>query len=251
MLERIAYDADGALLVLGVTDYEPENPDEEDEQIFHAWLLRIPPGGGDQEIVWSKEGAGSREASLYVTESAIFVADFVDVGLFTATDTRIWKLTYDGAEQWARTYDLAPDERPALGQGDDSRVLVVGGRAEDGDLELTEEDALVAIVDTNSGEVQWNRSFGYCGRDNILARSFTVQGDVIILQSVKQNPKDSLDWKGVVRRIDADGETVWTGLAPHPERGWDRHLAVMDGAVIVGGVTADQPRKYVLTKMAL
>jgi outer membrane protein assembly factor BamB len=188
---------------------------------------------------------------LHVTDSAIFVAEYVNVDLFVATDTRMWKLTYDGKEQWARTYDLAPVERPVLGEGDEGSALLAGGRAEDSDLGLEEEDGLVAVVDTSSGDVRWAGSFGYCGRDNIVARAFMVENDVFVLHSVKESPKDSLDWKGVVRRIDADGETVWTGLAPHPERGWDRHLAVMDGAVIVGGVTADQPRKYVLTKMAL
>lgn len=138
----------------------------------------------DLSIEWTKTFGGSNEDSaLSVVESTdggYVLAGYTqstdgDISSKTATDSDFWvlKLTKNGDISWSKTYGGTGDERAEkiIATKDGGYVLVGYNRSNDGDVSINEglQDFWVIKIDA-SGELQWEKSFGFPGID----RAFSV-----------------------------------------------------------------------------
>ncbi len=136
------------------------------------------------EVEWLKVFGGSKEDNalsvVETTDGGYAVAGYTssidgDIIDKTATDSDYWilKLTKDGSVSWSKTYGGSADDRAEkIIQTADGGYLLVGySRSQDQDVSVNAglQDYWVVKVNT-TGEIQWEKSFGFPGID----RAFSV-----------------------------------------------------------------------------
>ena len=138
----------------------------------------------DLSIEWTKTFGGSNEDSalsvVEATDGGYVVAGYTqrtdgDITTKTATDSDFWvlKFTQDGDISWSKTYGGTSDERAEkiINTNDGGYAVVGYNRSSDGDVTANEGLQDYWIIKINaSGELQWEKSFGFAGID----RAFSV-----------------------------------------------------------------------------
>ncbi|MEW7279067.1 hypothetical protein ABW636_10780 [Aquimarina sp. 2201CG1-2-11] len=155
---------------------DTEENTNEDEEVTETTF--------NQTIEWIKTFGGTNEDSalsvVEATDGGYVLAGYTqstdgDLTGKTATDSDFWvlKLTKDGAISWSKTYGGTGDERAEkiIATKDGGYIVVGYNRSSDGDVSQNEglQDYWVIKINA-SGELQWEKSFGFGGID----RAFSV-----------------------------------------------------------------------------
>lgn len=197
----------------------PTNPDDG----FQGTVDWIKTFGGSQEdealsIVQSSDGGYAVFGYTQSTDG--------DITDKTATDSDFWvlKLTEDGTISWSKTYGGTGDDRgeKIIQTADNGYALVGYNRSNDGDVTENAglQDYWIVKIDA-SGNLQWEKSFGFPGIDRAFSVVQTNDGgyfitgflDVTASNGDGNDNKTFFEKHGVGEfwgiKLDASGNTEW------------------------------------------
>ncbi|WP_103866269.1 hypothetical protein [Aquimarina sp. I32.4] len=221
-----------------------------------------PPEGFLGEIEWIQTFGGSNEDSaLSIVETIdgdYAIAGYTqsidgDITDKTATDSDYWllKLTKEGQITWSKTYGGSGDERAEkIIQTSDGGFAIVGySRSTDEDVTVNAglQDYWVVKTDT-SGNIQWEKSFGFAGIDRAFSLVQTRDGgyfitgflDVTASDGEGNDDKGNLAKHGVGEfwgiKLNASGEKEWRRFfgGTNNDRSYDVVQTQDDGFLMIG-----------------
>jgi uncharacterized delta-60 repeat protein len=226
----LAVVADGAGVV--VAGWETDQTEDAD-----LWLARYRANGKRDWVHREDAGPG---AGLFASD----IVRLADGGLVVAGgvyseehDWDIWihALSPGLEPRWSRTIEGgadADDEAVAISLAPDGRLLVAGFMS----LADGTADAVVHALDSD-GEVLWEHRHDGAGAgiDAAIELVALPDGDVAVAGYSTSDVQEN-DWDIWLRRLDAEGQEVWTVL--REAKGGDRAQAIArapNGDLVVGG----------------
>ncbi|WP_103069132.1 hypothetical protein [Aquimarina sediminis] len=183
-------------------------------------------------IEWTKTFGGSNEDNalsvVETTDGGYAIAGYTlsvdgDITDKTATDSDYWvlRLTKNGEIAWSKTYGGTGDERAEkIIKTNDNGYAVVGySRSADEDVTINAglQDYWIVKLDT-SGNIQWEKSFGFPGIDRAFSVVQTNDGGYFItgfldVSASNGDGNDNGSKHGVGEfwgiKLDASGNKVW------------------------------------------
>ncbi|MDY8135082.1 hypothetical protein [Aquimarina sp. 2201CG5-10] len=213
------------------------------------------------EIEWIKTFGGSNEDNalsvVETTDGGYAVAGYTqsidgDITDKTATDSDFWvlKLTKEGTISWSKTYGGTGDDRgERIIQTTDGGYILVGySRSSDEDVTVNAGLQDYWIVKINStGEIQWEKSFGFPGIDRAFSVVQTTDGGYFVtgFLDVTASSGGGNDKRNNVRhgvgefwgiKLDADGNKVWRRYfgGTNNDRSYDTVQTEDNGFLMIG-----------------
>lgn len=176
----------------------------------------------------------------------------------TATDSDFWvlKLTKDGEVAWSKTYGGSSDDRgqKIIKTSDNGYVLVGYSRSVDGDVSVNAglQDYWIVKIDS-SGEIQWEKTFGFPGIDRAFSVVQTKDGGYFItgFLDVTASNGDGNDNKSIFQKhgvgefwgikLDASGEKEWRRYfgGTNNDRSYDTVQTEDGGFLMIGSSESD------------
>ncbi len=99
------------------------------------------------------------------------------------------------------------------------------------------------------GEGEWSRVIGYCDGDGLTEVARYGEG-LVIAEVLFRGVDDAVGADGVLRAVDADGETLWLEALPNLGSGPPSQLVVSpSGSVFVAGRPDDATNDYFLARL--
>jgi len=157
-----------------------------------VWVVKLDPSGA---IEWQKHyGAGDAEAiELTADGGYILLAE-------KGHDFWVAKLTDDGAVEWQNKYGGAElDDAQPIHQTRDGGYVLAGATSS---FELASEDAWLLKLDPD-GNIEWERTWGGSGADEINALQQTVDGGYVAVGGTDSRGAAGQDI--LVLRMNEDG----------------------------------------------
>ncbi len=200
------------------------------------WTVQFGSAAADEALAVAVDGSG------------VFVAGTTEGRLgrlaFGGADGFVSRFDRSGAEVWTRQLGAAGTDR-VVSVATDARGVVVGGTT-DGVLGATSAGGTDAFVRhySNGGRPIWTTQFGTSGSDDL--RTIASRGNGIVAagstDGAFQDATNLGALDGFVRRIDRDGEEIWT--RQFGSEGDDRVSGVgttSTGVVVSGSTTGSLP----------
>ncbi|WP_378180014.1 hypothetical protein [Aquimarina sp. SS2-1] len=238
-------------LIACSSDDTPDGPDNP-----------TPTEGFQGEVAWVKTFGGSGEDdALSIVESedgGYVVFGYTqsidgDIADKTATDSDYWalKISTDGSVIWSKTYGGTGDDRgQKIIKTNDGGYAIVGySRSNDGDVSLNEGLQDYWIVKINAtGDIQWEKSFGFSGIDRAFSIVQTTDGGYFItgFLDVSASNGEGNDNKSISQKhgvgefwgikLNATGEKEWRRYfgGSNNDRSYDVVQTEDDGFLMIG-----------------
>lgn len=235
------------------------NDDKED--------IVIPPDGFMGEVDWVKTFGGSNEDNalsvVQATDGGYVVVGYTqsndgDITDKTTTDSDFWllKLTQSGEISWSKTYGGTNDERAEkiITTSDGGYAIVGYNRSNDGDVSENAglQDYWIIKVDA-SGEIQWEKSFGFGGIDRAFSviqtsdNGYFITGFLDVTASdgggndftSKREKHGVGEFWGI--KLDVSGNKVWRRYfgGTNNDRSYDAIATPDNGFLMIGSSESD------------
>lgn len=173
-----------------------EVKEDDDPAVDDTPIVDDDPGSNEfaLEVEWIKTYGGSNEddaASVAETPDGGYIvlghtqSTDGDITDKNTTDSDLWvlKLTKDGAVSWSRTYGGSADDRGTkiITANDGGYTMVGYTRSNDGDVSHNAGfyDYWIVKLDV-SGNIQWEKTYGFSGNDQAQALIQTSDGGYLI-----------------------------------------------------------------------
>lgn len=227
------------------TSSDIENPDSVQRTV--EWIKTFGGSGEDDALSVVEANDGSYVVFGYTQSTDGDVTDK------TATDSDYWalKISENGDIIWSKTYGGSGDDRgqKIITTIDGGYALVGYNRSSDGDVSSNEGLQDYWIVKINaSGDIQWEKSFGFPGLDRAFSIVQTNDGgyfitgflDVSASEGAGNDDKNSQQKHGVGEfwgiKLDATGEREWRRYfgGTNNDRSYDVVQTEDDGFLMIG-----------------
>ncbi len=223
--------------------------------------------GFEGKTEWVKTFGGSKEdnlLSIVESEDGGYTAfgftqsNDGDVSGKTTTDSDYWvvKFTREGEISWNKTYGGTGDDRgeKIIKTNDGGYVLIGYSRSNDGDVSVNAGLQDYWIVKINaSGDLQWERSFGFPGIDRAFSviqskdNGYFITGflDVTASDGGGNDKKENSQKHGVGEfwgiKLDADGNKEWRHYfgGTNNDRSYDVIQTEDGGFLMIGSSESD------------
>ncbi len=190
----------------------------------------------DLEVLWRKSYGTAEEDELWLmikTSDGGFLLGGSSGDYFAGTrDFYIVKTDSAGNEIWSNTYGGSKDEgRACVLETADGNYVFSGWSTSFTDNDNS--DFYLAKINT-SGELLWEKTYGYEGSDGPNCVKQTADGGFVIYGEGHWDT--SGEWQGIMVKTDSEGNLLWGrtyGTTGH-EEGYGLSLAHDDGFVAVG-----------------
>jgi parallel beta-helix repeat protein len=182
----------------------------------YVHLIKTDDAGN---IVWEKQfEADATWASVHISAvetkdggyALLSIADFTTQDIPTVENVDFWLIKTDpeGQMQWNKTYGDAYNDRPSCFiETVDGGFLLAGSTSQKSDNRL-QDDAWLVKLDSE-GNMQWNKTYGNDGEDNICSVLESQDGGYIVAASIdvsSEHPPSG----ALIFKIDTSGKTEWT-----------------------------------------
>ena len=191
----------------------------------------------DGNLIWQKLLNGeiktrvNRLFGIYIDKNdAIYlVGDFAERGAYIvdptkrgSTDAGILRFDTEGNEIWSKLIGGSSfDDFYAVTGDDEGNIYAVGSNFARADVDITDgnngaRDALIVKLDT-SGNIQWLRTIGGSGTDNLYDVLIDNVGDIVTVGTTDSTDFDleGFGWPGsgyrdtLTIKLDKDGNVLW------------------------------------------
>ncbi|MDZ7801896.1 MAG: Ig-like domain-containing protein [Trueperaceae bacterium] len=236
---RVTAVAEGVATVTATSVDEPTASDAVTVEVLPEgavrWTRRVGTDAYDEAVAVA---ADSENAALVAGTTAGPMGGAPANG----ADVYVRKLNSQGDALWTHQFGSPGEDRVSRGgvAVDGSDAVLVGGQVE-GDVEghVGQTDALVRKLDA-TGEVVWTRQFGTTDTDEVVSVAVDAGNAIVAAGETRgalAGPNTGKD-DAFVRKLDADGATLWTRQFGSGTSDYGGGVAVdEDGYVLVSGAT--------------
>jgi len=149
------------------------------------------------------------------------------------TDVLVMILSPDGKIKWAKTYGGNDDDRAYAVTETNGGDIIVAGYTKS----VKYHDIWVLRIDTNSGEVKWEKTYENTPWNEAYDVATTSSGDIVVVGATV-NTADSINYDLLVLKLDKEGRVKWA--KSYGGRGDERAKGVFitdNGNIVVVGYT--------------
>jgi hypothetical protein len=201
---------------------------------YDVYLLKTDANG---DTLWTRTYGGSEDDYGYsveqTTDRGYIIAGSTESYGTSYDDAYLIKTDFNGDTLWTRTYDGTGGSEAvnSVQQTTDGGFILAGYTYFVG---TQNRDVYLWKTDSN-GDTLWTRSYGGDGFDIAWSIDQTADGGYIVAGHTTSFAPGEEIW---LLRIDANGDTLWTGRYDHRDDLIARHvMETRDGGFIVAGNT--------------
>jgi uncharacterized delta-60 repeat protein len=217
---------DGGYIVVGRTDSFARK--------YNVWALKL---NSDGSVQWEKSYGGNTfdngKSVQQTTDGGYIIAGNTTSYGAGSNDAWIMKLNSNGGVLWAKAYGgISSDHANSIQQVSDGGYIVAGTTRSFG---AGLDDAWILKLEPG-GSVQWSKSYGGIGGDDVYSIQQTIDGGYVVAGATESFGAGGYD--GWVLKLNSSGAVEWEKTYGGTSNDFANSIQqTTDGGYIVSGVT--------------